>query len=285
MERREAMELTKVGREAFLALGLGAVLSFVLPIVIALLWIFIKKEKFTTVLVGAATFLLFALILEKPIQAMVISLDHPLSSFLKAHPVCWALVVGLFPGIFEETGRFTAFKTLLKNRKNRETSISFGIGHGGFEVMMVLGLNYITYIFYALMINAGSFQTLIDQVKAQAPDQVDAMYTLASQLARLTISDIGLGFMERAFALLFHIGASILVFYACKEKGRFYLYPLAIVLHTAMDFIAGLAMVKVISLPTLAMEGIFGAFGILTFFAAYYLLYRRDSDGGLTPNR
>ena len=285
IERRKGMDLTNVGREAFLALGLGAVLAFAIPLALALLWIFIKKEKFTTVLVGAATFLLFALILEKPLQALVISMDHPLSRFLNAHPVCWALVVGLFPGIFEETGRMVAFRTVLKDRKNRETSISYGIGHGGFEVMMVLGLNYVTYIFYALMINAGSFPDIINQVKAQEPDQVDALYTLANQLAHFTISDMGMGFLERAFALLFHIGVSMLVFYACKEKGRFHLYPIAILLHTAMDFIAGLAMVKVIHLPTLVIEGIFGAFGILTFCAAYFLLYRRDNDGGLTPNR
>ncbi len=271
------MEVTKVGSQAFLALGLGAVLAFVLPIVIALVWIFLKKEKFTTILVGAATFLLFALILEKPLQALVISVDHPVSRFLNSHPVCWALVVGLFPGIFEETGRLAAFKTLLKNRKNRETSISYGIGHGGFEVMMVLGLSYITYLFYAFMINTGTFQTLIDQVYAQAPGQVDALYTVANQISRVTIPDIGMGFLERAFAFLFHIGASILVYYACKEKGRFILYPIAILLHTAMDFIAGLAMINVIQLPVWMLEVIFGAFGILTFCAAYFKFYRKES--------
>ena len=274
------MDITKVGSQAFLALGLGAVLAFVLPLVIALAWVFIKKEKITAILVGAATFLLFAILLEKPLQALVISADHPVSRFLNSHPVCWALVVGLFPGIFEETGRLVAFKTLLKNRQNRETSISYGIGHGGFEVMMLLGINYITYLFYAFMINAGTFPTLIEQVNAQAPDQADALYTLAHQIANLTVWDIGMGFLERAFALLFHIGASILVFYACKQKGRFILYPIAILLHTAMDFVAGLAMVNVIHLPVLMMEGIFGAFGILTFCIAYFMFYRKENPAG-----
>ena len=40
------MDLTKVGSQAFLALGLGALLAFVLPLGIALAWKFIKKEKF-----------------------------------------------------------------------------------------------------------------------------------------------------------------------------------------------------------------------------------------------
>ncbi|MBP5468915.1 MAG: YhfC family intramembrane metalloprotease, partial [Candidatus Riflebacteria bacterium] len=67
------MELTKVGTEAFILLVLAAILSFVIPLLIAIVWKKKKKEPFSTILIGAATFLLFALILEKPIQALVIS--------------------------------------------------------------------------------------------------------------------------------------------------------------------------------------------------------------------
>ena len=274
------MEFAKVGTQSFVALGLGVVLSIVLPLGIALLWCKRKKEPFTTILVGAATFLLFALILEKPIQALVISADHPVSRFLNANPVWLALVAGLFPGLFEETGRLAAFKTVLKNRKNRETSISHGLGHGGFEVIVLLGVTYVTYIAYAVMINTGTFQSVVDQVAAQAPDQVDALKTLAGQLASLTVADIGAALVERVFAVLFHIGASILVFYACRDRGRFWLYPLAILLHTALDFVVALAAFRVISVSTFALEAIIGALGILTFCGAYFLLYRRDTERG-----
>lgn len=274
------MEFAKVGTQSFVALGLGVVLSIVLPLGIALLWCKRKKEPFTTILVGAATFLLFALILEKPIQALVISADHPVSRFLNANPVWLALVAGLFPGLFEETGRLAAFKTVLKNRKNRETSISHGLGHGGFEVIVLLGVTYVTYIAYAVMINTGTFQSVVDQVAAQAPDQVDALKTLVGQLASLTVADIGAALVERVFAVLFHIGASILVFYACRDRGRFWLYPLAILLHTALDFVVALAAFRVISVSTFALEAIIGALGILTFCGAYFLLYRRDTERG-----
>jgi len=271
------MDFAKIGPESFAALIIGAALAIALPIAVALIWKFKKNEPITSILIGAATFLLFALILEKPLQALVISIDHPVSRFLNANPVLWALVVGLFPGIFEETGRFVAFRTLLKNRKNRETSISHGIGHGGFEVIIILGLTYITYISYAIMINSGLFGTIVDQVAAQAPDQVGAITALADQLSALTIADIGLAFVERIFACLFYVGASILVFYACRDKSRLWLYPLAILIHTAMDFIAGLSMAHVVDIPVWGLEGIFAAFGILTFVLAYFLLYRRDS--------
>jgi uncharacterized membrane protein YhfC len=250
------MEFAEIGIQSFVALSVGAALAFVLPLAMALIWKFRKKERFTTILTGAATFLLFAIILEKPLQnalffPMQMGLpEHAVSRFFSAKPVLLAFLAGIFPGVFEETGRLAAFKTVLKNRKNRETSISHGVGHGGFEAVLTLGGTYIAYLAYAVMINTGTFGTVIEQAKAQAPDQLDALYAIADQIAGITPADIGSGLAERAFGVLFHIGASILVFYACRDKERIWLYPLAILLHTAMDFAAALYSFGVIPIST-----------------------------------
>ena len=278
------MEFAHIGTQSFAALALGAALGILLPLALALVWVRKKREPFKTVLVGAVIFFLFVTFLEKPLQGLVITGDHPVAAFLDAHPIWWALVVGLFPGVFEETGRLFAFKAILKNRKNRETAVSYGIGHGGIEVLLLMGVNGVAYLVYAAMINSGAFSAVVDQAAAKAPAQAETLRTLAEQLAGYSFAGVGLGLMERAFAFLFHIGASILVFYACRDKGRFWLYPLAIILHTALDFLAGLTIAKVGTIPTLALEGIIGVFGVLVFCGAYFLLYRRDTDAHTNTN-
>ena len=276
------MELAKVGTNAFAALGVGVVLAIIIPIAIALIWKFKKKERFTTILIGVASFVLFAMIIEKLIQNVLIFPtqmmlpDHAVSRFINARPLLWALVVALFPGVFEETGRLIAFKTVLRKRKNRETSISYGIGHGCGEAMILLGITYIEYIVFAVMINLGTFQTVIDQAAAQAPDQINTVYALAGQIASFSMASLGVALFERVFAVLFHIGASILVFYACKDKKKTWLYPLAIILHTAMDFIAALTLTGIWTPSTWLLEAIVAVFGILVFCGAYFLLYRKD---------
>lgn len=279
-------ENVHVGTASFVWLIAGAVIWIALPVVIAIIWKVRKKEPMTTILIGAATFLLFALILEKPIQnvllfptAMGLS-DHAVSRFLAANPVLLALAAGLFPGIFEETGRLVAFKTVLRKRKQRETSISYGIGHGGFEVILILGITYIQYIVYAVMINAGVFGSVIAEVAEKAPDQLGSVEAVVSMITTFSFADFGIAFIERIFAVLFHIGASILVFYACKNKKQFWLYPLAIVLHTAMDFIGVLSIYNIIHLSSWALEGIVAAFALLIFFGGYLLLYRKDNSKG-----
>ncbi|MBO6215307.1 MAG: YhfC family intramembrane metalloprotease [Lachnospiraceae bacterium] len=275
-------EFAKIGGQQMFLLILGTVLMIAVPLLVAIVWTKKKKEKFTTVLIGAAAFFVFVLILEKPLQALLIAPtqmglpEHALSGFINARPVLFAFIAGLFPGVFEETGRLLAFKTVLKNRKNRETSISYGIGHGGFEVIFLVGITYATYVVYALMINAGAFDIIYQQVMAQAPEQAEALVTVADGIASFSFANLCLSTAERFFAVLFHIGESIIVFYACRDKRSFWLYPFAILIHTAMDFIAVLFTTGVVELPIWAFEGINGIISVLIFCGAYFKLFKQS---------
>ena len=280
------MENAHVSTSSFVWLITGAVLWTVVPLLLAVIWKIRKKEPVTTIIAGAAAFLLFALILEKPVQNVLLFPtamgleDHAVSRFMRAHPFLLALAAGLFPGVFEETGRLIAFKTVLKKRQNRETSISCGIGHGGFEVMFILGITYLQYLAYAFMINSGTFGAVVDEVTAQAPEQLANVEAVVNTLTAFSLGDLCIALVERIFAVMFHIGASILVFYAGRDKGRFWLYPLAVALHTAMDTIAALNTFGVITIPPVLLECIVAVFGISTFFGAYTLLYKRDTGSG-----
>lgn len=261
---------------------LGLIIFVTVPIILSIIWLVKKKERITTILVGAVAFILFALIIEKPIQnvlafptAMGLP-DHILSNFLNTNPVLLALVAGLFPGVFEETGRLVAFKTILRKRKNRETSLSYGIGHGGIEVVFLLGLSYINYIIYAIMINTGVMQFTIEQMMEMAPEQVGQLEQIVLIMTTFSGTTLLINVVERVFAVMFHIGASMLVFYACKDKDKFWLYPLAIILHTLMDFVAALVIFNVISISDWGLEIIVAIMGIAVFFVPFFLLYRRD---------
>ena len=272
-----------VGTASIVWMVVGLILFVTVPVAVAIVWKIKKKEPFTTILIGAAAFLLFALILEKPIQNVLIFptemglSGNPLSIALASRPVLLALVTGLFPGIFEETGRLVAFKTLLRKRTNRETSISYGIGHGGIEVVFVLGLTYFQFLSYAMMLNNGTFGTVVAQVAEKAPEKLSQVQSVIDSLTGFTFTTLLAAAVERVFAVLFHIGASILVFYACKDKKKFWLYPLAILLHTAMDFIAALALFNVVDLSGPALTGSVAVFSTVVFASSYFLLYRKDT--------
>jgi uncharacterized membrane protein YhfC len=274
----ENMEFGTVSTSSMLFMLLTAVLGIALPLIAAIIWCRKKHEPFTTVLIGAATFLLFAIIIEKPLQSCVISLDSPVSQFVNARPVLWGIIVGLFPGVFEETGRFVAYKTLLRKRTQRETGLSHGIGHGGFEAMFVLGITSIEYFVFAIMINNGSFyELMIEPAKdTLTPDVAEQITAIVEQITTFSAGTLGLALIDRFIAVLFHIGASIMVFYAVKDKKKWWLYPLAIIIHTVIDGLLGLQMAGVFELSNTVNEIIFGAEAIAVFLGAFFLLYKKD---------
>ena len=274
----ENMEFGTVSTSSLLFMLLTAVLGIALPLITAIIWCKKKHEPFTTVLVGAATFLLFAIVIEKPLQALVISLDSPVSQFVNARPVLWGIIVGLFPGVFEETGRFVAFKTVLRKRKQRETGLSHGIGHGGFEALFILGITYIEYFVFAIMLNQGSFvELMIEPVKdTLTPEVVKQITGIVEQITTFSAATMGIALADRLIAVLYHIGASIMVFYAVKDKKKWWLYPLSILIHTVIDGLLGLQLAGVFELSDVANEIIFAVEALAVFLGAFFLLYKKD---------
>ena len=274
----ENMEFGTVSTSSLLFMLLTAVLGIALPLITAIIWCKKKHEPFTTVLIGAATFLLFAIVIEKPLQALVISLDSPVSQFVNASPVLWGIIVGLFPGVFEETGRFVAFKTVLRKRKQRETGLSHGIGHGGFEALFILGITYIEYFVFAIMLNQGSFvELMIKPVKdTLTPEVVKQITGIVEQITTFSAATMGVALVDRLIAVLYHIGASIMVFYAVKDKKKWWLYPLSILIHTVIDGLLGLQLAGVFELSDVANEIIFAVEALAVFLGAFFLLYKKD---------
>ena len=281
----ENMEFGTVSTSSLLFMLLTAVLGIALPLITAIIWCKKKHEPFTTVLIGAATFMLFAIVLEKPLQNILIFPvqmglpEHAASVFINARPVLWGIIVGLFPGVFEETGRLVAFKTILRKRKQRETGLSHGIGHGGFEALFILGITYIEYFVFAIMLNQGSFvELMIEPVKdTLTPEVVKQITGIVEQITTFSAATMGVALVDRLIAVLYHIGASIMVFYAVKDKKKWWLYPLSILIHTVIDGLLGLQLAGVFELSDVANEIIFAVEALAVFLGAFFLLYKKDT--------
>ena len=139
----------------------------------------------------------------------------------------------------------------------------------------------ISYIAYAALINSGEIATVIEQVRELAPNQLSQIEELIRQLTGFSAMYLLVMIIQRVFAVMFHVGASIMVFYACKDK-KFWLYPLAILIHTLIDMYGGLMLANVINIPDWVFEVIFAIASSLVFFGAYFLLYRKDKADAVT---
>lgn len=215
---------------------LNAILGFVVPICLA--WWLVKKHhaRWSTILLGAATFFLVAFVLEALIHQLIL-VKSPAGAVIQGNTYYYALYGGLMAGLFEETGRFFAMKWFMKKEPTATVpALAYGVGHGGIEVILVFAITMISQMAMALMINAGQADTLLSQTPAEAKEQVEAMFT---QLQTSSPGEFLIGLWERATALLLHLSLSVLVWAAVRKAGKWlWLYPAAILLHALVDGVA-----------------------------------------------
>ena len=217
---------------SLLMIVLNLVLGFVVPIGLA--WWMVRKYqvKWSTILIGAATFFVFVLVLEALVHGVVLKGPH--GAAIQGNIWYYALYGGLMAGLFEETGRFLAMKFLLKKEPSTALpGIAYGIGHGGAEMLFVFGMTMVSSLAMAVMVNAGQADTLLGQAPAEAQAQV------GEQIDKLVASKPGdylLGLWERASALILQLSLSVLVWLAVRKGGRWlWLFPAAILLHAGVD--------------------------------------------------
>ena len=237
--------MISTGTLVFMILDL--ILGFAVPVCLA--WWMIKKYKvrLSTILIGAATFIVFALVLEALVHRIVLSGER--GALIQGKTLYYALYGGLMAGLFEETGRFLSMKFLMKKEPTTVLpGLAYGAGHGGVEMLIVFGLSMISNLAMVVMINAGQLETIVSQTPAEAQEQVRAA---AAKLTELRAGDLLLGLWERISALILHLSLSVLVWAAVRKGGKWlWLFPAAILLHAGVDAQA-VILSKSASMPAL----------------------------------
>jgi uncharacterized membrane protein YhfC len=205
----------------------SAIISTVLPVVLFV--IFHKKfnAKFLPMIVGMAGFVLFVLVLERLVHSLVLG-----RFALMEKPVIYIIYGVLMAGIFEESARFISFKILRKKYNGIETGLAYGIGHGGIESILLVGLTMISTIIFSIAANTGNLESISGALPEETLSQVDAQIAILSSVSAYSFL---LGGIERIFAIALQVSLSIIVFYSVYGQNRLWLYPLAIILHAIVD--------------------------------------------------
>ena len=196
----------------------AVIFAFIIEVSLIFIYSFINikyyKGKLFTIIIGIVGFF-SSVFIEGIMLSLLSKLFGQDSDFL----IPFSLA---FPGIFEETGRYVCYKYLLKNEKNKITSISYGIGHGGFESLL-LGSSLLRYLFIK--------DTLVSQGLLKQD---------------VTFIQMFLSAWERFVCVFIQVSLSVMVFKAIKENNiKFYI--LAIVLHDFIDFFAFLYQKSILS--------------------------------------
>lgn len=183
----------------------AVVISIGLP-VIALLYSFYKKRSIPFVL-GVLAFVVSQVLIRIPILQYLGEHNTIYAMFSVTQPVLYAAVIGLSAGILEELARFIAMRFFMV-QSDWQSGFYFGAGHGGIEAVLFVG--------------SSAVATLLFNPTALAYSEA---YVI--------------GGLERFFAMLLHIGLSIIVLQGVVRK-RFLYIVIAIMIHGIINMAIGI---------------------------------------------
>ena len=249
-------------------------LSFVVPFAFVLIWKMRFRKSIVPSLTGVLVFLTFGIILKSVPNLLFLSVDSPVSRFLKGNIWAYAIYCGLAAGIFEEAGRYVAFKLLLKKHDYRESSVAYGLGHGGIECIVVLGFAMLQNFTYAQIINAGKMEEMISTFPDESAKAV--FMELQQAIINMSVQDCIWAGVERLSALALQVSLSVLVYQAARVQNKKHFLAMAILLHALIDVFAAFSQQG--SLPVAAIEIIIIIYALAVSVFAYKIYTNLPHD-------
>lgn len=248
-----------------------SVIFIIINLIIGMLFpifllIYFRKKYNTSIKVffyGCATMLVFAFLIEQLFHSIVLS--SPFGSFIQNNTYVLAIYGGLMAGLFEEVGRFVCMRFLLKKEHdNKYNAYMYGAGHGGFEMFVVLFFTMINNLIFAIMINTGAIDSLLNSLDSVVVFAVEG--TIDTLINTPSYSFI-FGLIERFSAIIAHMGLSMIVWKASVyDKDNIKYLLLAILLHALLDSVS-LILTNLVS-SIIIVESIIMIICILIFIFA-----------------
>lgn len=152
----------------------AVVVSIALPMGAAIYLVSKKKGYLKPVLLGALTFVVFQMIIRVPILQGVLPNMQWFILMTSSQSLLTALFLGGTAALAEIGGRYLIMTLFMKNRRRFCDGLAFGIGHGGIEAILIVGIN----IILALIISGGT-----DSNATTLTAGLERIFTMISQTA------------------------------------------------------------------------------------------------------
>lgn len=184
-------------------LALNFLLMVLMPILLGR-WIAARRQvRWGLFGIGAVAFIL-SQVGHLPFNWLIL---QQLEWFSPANLPLYALFLGLSAGTFEGFARYLTFRFWATDARSWGQGLMVGAGHGGIEAILLGALGMINFV-VLLGLKNGQFQGIMASIPAeQLPlldQQIEALFGVPAWMALF-------GALERVFALLLHLSASLLV--------------------------------------------------------------------------
>lgn len=187
------------------------VVGVVVPLAIPMVYGWKRREEgiWRAWLTGAAGFFVPQLII-RPLLLMALS-GTGYDAWTQGHPIIYTILSALFAAMLELAGR-CAGAGLLRKGMGPHQALAAGLGHGGIESIILIGISYVNNLAFLVMLQNGQFDTMAAEMAANGTDVADltaAALALQAPSAGLFL----LAGLERVLTMTCQACMTVMVFY------------------------------------------------------------------------
>lgn len=211
--------------------------STVLPILAFVIYGLKNRGKgiWSAWFLGAAGFFVMQMIIRTPIINLLAA-KPGFMKFATRHFVWYSLSMAFTAALSEVIGRYAVAKIMSKNL-SFQRGIAAGLGHGGIEAIIIIGMTYLNNLIYIGMINGGTFDKVVEQTAALGVDTAGLLAVKDSLLHTNSAMFLLAGY-ERILTMILHVALSLLVCYFVSRKEDWKGIVICILCHSLVDFTA-----------------------------------------------
>lgn len=209
--------------------GFSLLISFLFPLSVFAYVLFVGKEYRRAFVWGVLSFTLSQLLLRMPLLQLYLGNQPWFILFSMKFSWAYVLFLSLSAALFEETARLIIFKMRLNTLSKKEVLL-FGLGHGGIEAFVLVGLA-----------------------------------TLAVDMNAASSLNFFYSGLERVSAMILHVALSYFVYKTISKENKWG-YIAALIIHTLFNMIAVILMMM--GTPIYLLEGILFISALLMLYSA-----------------
>ena len=214
------------------AMVITMLISFLLPVILFILLRRGSKNVTGAFIAGAVAFYISQMLIRIPMIQVLLPRFNWYRVF-KENTLLLILFLALSAALFEETVRYLTFKLLLKERQVWKCGLAYGIGHGGIEAALIVGITYVNNIILSIIINRN---TLAPFLRGKVEDAMaERIYKGLTETPPGVFLAAG---VERLFVVFIHIALSVLILEGIVRKHSLLFYLTAVVAHAALNFVS-----------------------------------------------
>ena len=207
------------------------IITFIIPFGV-LGYLIVNNRKYLLAFgCGVLTFVVFQVLTRIPLLQLYLPNLTWYFKLVYEYPILHAVFLGLSAALFEELGRYILMSLLMKKKRSFKNALFFGLGHGGVEAILMVGINTLLILIYYKGISGQPLMMLLAGA-------------------------------ERLSAMTFHVLWSIMVMFTIKEKRPIYLL-LAILTHFLLD--TGVVLTQLVGIDIVIIEIGLLLFAVLAF--------------------